>query len=220
MNTLAPSGEKTIELRGYTDSITSAVFSMDGMRVVTASNDSTARIWDAHNGMQILVMNGHDCVVSAIFSPDGTRIITGIYNAAPIIWDAHTGKQIAELTADIFFGFGVSLSIGRGPMGYSPRVQSAAFSRDGTRILTTASGDGMAVIWDAYTGKLLVALDEQERSVRSAVFSPDGKRIVTTSADGTPAIWLISISEIIKKMNNKVEDLSREEKAKYGIETK
>ena len=38
----------------------SAAFSGDGKRVVTASEDKTARIWDAESGKEIAVLKGHD----------------------------------------------------------------------------------------------------------------------------------------------------------------
>ena len=35
-------------LRGHEGRVNSAAFSPDGSRIVTASGDNTARIWDAH----------------------------------------------------------------------------------------------------------------------------------------------------------------------------
>jgi WD40 repeat protein len=44
--------------------------------VLTASDDNTARIWDADSGEQIALLKGHtDCVVCG-FSPDGKRVVT------------------------------------------------------------------------------------------------------------------------------------------------
>jgi len=44
----------------------------DGARIVTASEDHTARLWDATTGMKITALRGHeDAVLSASFSPDG-----------------------------------------------------------------------------------------------------------------------------------------------------
>ena len=41
-------------------SVHSAVFSPDGTRIVTASWDKTARIWDAATGKEITVLRGHE----------------------------------------------------------------------------------------------------------------------------------------------------------------
>ena len=76
----------------------SAAFSPDGTRIVTASGDKTARIWDAATGKEITVLRGHENeVTSAAFSPDGTRIVTASEDKTARIWDAATGKEITVL---------------------------------------------------------------------------------------------------------------------------
>src|SRR5262249_61460976 len=48
--------------------VVSAAFSPDGSRIVTASWDRTARIWDAASGKEIAVLRGHEgSVQSAAF---------------------------------------------------------------------------------------------------------------------------------------------------------
>ena len=63
---------------GHEDVVMSAAFSPDGKRIVTASEDKTARVWDAATGKPIgEPLKGHeDAVSSAAFSPDGKRIVT------------------------------------------------------------------------------------------------------------------------------------------------
>ena len=66
----------------------SAAFSGDGKRVVTASWDNTARIWDAESGKQIAVLKGHaGSVISAAFSGDGKRVVTASSDNTARIWD-------------------------------------------------------------------------------------------------------------------------------------
>ena len=49
----------------------SAAFSPDGSRIVTTSEDKTARVWDAATGSEIAILRGHAGPVrSAAFSPD------------------------------------------------------------------------------------------------------------------------------------------------------
>ncbi len=67
----------------------SAAFSRNGARIVTASWDGTARVWDAATGRDITVLTGHqDEVYSAAFSPDGSRIVTASADGTARIWDS------------------------------------------------------------------------------------------------------------------------------------
>ena len=55
-----------------------ASFSPDGARVVTASKDQSAKVWDAKTGAEILTLKRHTgAVASAAFSADGLRVVTG-----------------------------------------------------------------------------------------------------------------------------------------------
>jgi WD40 repeat protein len=56
-------------------------------------------------------------------------------------------------------------------------VNSAAFSPDGTNIIT-ASWDGTVRIWDALTARQITILSRLRFYLNSAVYSPDGTRVV------------------------------------------
>jgi WD40 repeat protein len=70
---------------------------------------------------------------------------------------------------------------------------AASWSPDRTCVLTLSEEFqkpwGNATIWDARTGKVVLALKERTGPVRSAVFSPDGTRILTTGKEGSPKVW-------------------------------
>ena len=106
----------TTVLAGHTGEVETAVFSPDGRRILTASSDRTARIWDAQTGAVLTQMRGHKApVLSAVFSPDGRRVLTASEDATARLWDALSGKLLVEFKGHKFL------------------VRHAVFSPDGRR---------------------------------------------------------------------------------------
>src|SRR4051794_9640854 len=76
-----------LTLKGHRGGVHSASFSADGTRIVTASHDQTAKVWDAKTGIETLTLtltHHTNWVESASFSPDGTRIVTASGDAAKV----------------------------------------------------------------------------------------------------------------------------------------
>ena len=71
-------GERTV-LRGHTGPVSAFAFSPDGTRVLTGSDDHTARLWDAATGKTLATLAGHTSHVSAVLSqePVRTRVPSG-----------------------------------------------------------------------------------------------------------------------------------------------
>jgi WD40 repeat protein len=92
--------ESGVELVGHRDEVLSVEFSPDGSRVVTASVDNEARIWNPRTGRTTAVITGHGGTVSdASFSPDGTWVVTAGPGTAGL-WLASTGERWYFLRGD------------------------------------------------------------------------------------------------------------------------
>ena len=72
-------------------------FSPDGSKIVTASKDKTARVWDAATGGPVTDPLTHEGeVYSAQFSPDGTKIVSASDDNTACVWDAFTGSLLTD----------------------------------------------------------------------------------------------------------------------------
>jgi len=73
-------------------------------------------------------------------------------------------------------------------IGHTEAVWGVVFSPDG-RLLTTASDDGTARVWDPASGRHLRTLTGHAGGVRGVAFRPDGRLLATASRDGTARVW-------------------------------
>lgn len=206
------SGREHGRLLGHSATVRFTQVSPDDSKIVTASEDRTARIWDLQSLRTIAVCAGHsDIVWSASFSPDGARVVTASKDGTARIWNAENGQQISVLRCEtglseavyspdgkrilVFSNSGTSaelwdpttcVRIARIPTGDFRAF--ASFSPDGSQFV--AGGEqGVARIWDSSAGRMLAELHGHEGGVISAGYSPDAKRIVTGSHDATIRVW-------------------------------
>jgi len=158
--------------------VNSAELSPDSKYVLTASNDSTARLWDTQ-GKEILRFNGHnDRVIDASFSGSGEKIVTiGLDNSIRL-WD---------INGDLLEVFG----------GYNETPRYAIFSYDDGYI-TTQSLDDTTRWYDMDGNMLEKDFWNRECYISSSFFSPSGKQILTASRDGTAKLWNLNSKQNIE----------------------
>jgi WD40 repeat protein len=164
-------------LTGHEGRVNSAAFSPDGSRIVTVSEDTSARVWSrGQDGAwrSVVLKNHRGPVFSAAFSPDGASIVTASADKTARVWSQGQDGAWHSITLK----------------GHQGPVISAAFSPDGISIVTT-SKDKTARVWSL--GKdgawRSVALEGHQDVVYSADFSENGARIVTASKDTTARVW-------------------------------
>ncbi|PYI84930.1 MAG: hypothetical protein DME26_12310, partial [Verrucomicrobia bacterium] len=91
------SGEALSHPLQHARTVQATHFSPDGRRVVTASLDHTARIWDVATGEPLTPPLRHDDqVLDARYSPDGRRVATASADGGVRIWDAAAGLPVTE----------------------------------------------------------------------------------------------------------------------------
>ena len=74
-------------LAGHEGEISKVAFNPQGSRILTASSDKTARIWETETGDCLQVLEGHtDEIFSCAFNYEGDTIITGSKDNTCRIW--------------------------------------------------------------------------------------------------------------------------------------
>jgi hypothetical protein len=141
--------------------INSAEFSHDARRIVTTSDDKTARVWDAESGKPDGAAFIHPAAVEfARFSSDDQKLVTACADGSVRVWNVQTHAETIP------------------SLHHNASVSFADFSGDG-RHLVTASKDKTARVWNAETGSPEAKPMVHEHEVVYAQFSPDARLLVT-----------------------------------------
>jgi WD40 repeat protein len=176
-----PSAHVLRRLTGHKSLILSIAYDRRGQQLVTASQDGTARIWDAETGARRQLLSGHEeAVFAAVFSENGRRVVTGSFDGTVRLWNAATGRQIGD-----------PVRIGRPVLALAP-------SRDENEMVVTALEDPsptqpfrtLASVWDL-RDRMWVR-ESEDRTLRIAGYliksASDGDLRLTDALGNTLAL--------------------------------
>ena len=154
------------------------VFSSDGRRLASASNDRTIRIWDAaaltgNEGLESLTLEHDDEVASVAFSPDGGFLASSTWNKTIWLRNARTGDVLRTYV--------------------NPgRVFRVAFSPDGRLLAAAGVFPGRTAfvkVWDTATGAEAGPTIRENSMPFSVAFDPDGRFLLREGPGHTVKVW-------------------------------
>ncbi len=160
-----------LKFEGNTDQLRCVAVSPDGNLIASGSNDSSAKVWDAHTGKLLHTLRGHGFTVTHVaFHPSGKQLASGSGDLTIKVWDLNTGKGLFTLK------------------GHRHWILQVAYSPDGNR-LASASEDCTVRVWDARSAAELLTLRGHRAAVSAVSFSPSGRQLATAGHDGTVRLW-------------------------------
>src|SRR5947199_10201709 len=106
-------------LEGHSGSVYAVAFLPDGQLVVSASGDSTVRLWETATGSCRSTLEGHSEYINAVaFSPDGQLVASASGDSTVRLWETATGSCRSTLE------------------GHSGYINAVAFSPDSQYLQT------------------------------------------------------------------------------------
>ena len=169
-------GDELFRLPRHRYSVNSISWSPDGRRIATASGDSAVRVWDASTGRLEARLVGHTGIVLTVdWSLDSRRIVSGGSDGTARVWEVSEteSREILTLAAQ-----------------QTRSATFAAFSPDGSHVLTGDAGITAIKTWDVRPlgGGEVLNLSTDFLAPVDVAYLPDG-RIAAPIDRGAVAVW-------------------------------
>ncbi len=160
-------------VHGHRKQILSIDISIDSTLLISGGKDSTAVLWNLHNGQQLERLRVGGMVTAVALSGDSRYAALGCTDHTVSLYDINK-KQIVQVFD-----------------GHRDDVTSVAFSPNG-KYLASASGDKTINVYELEDHTLVNTLRGHRNWVRDMSFSKDGMRLVSCGDDGRIITWDIA----------------------------
>lgn len=167
----------------HTDWVNDIVLCCNGRNLISASSDTTVKVWNAHRGFCMSTLRTHKDYVKALaYAKHKEQVASAGFDKSIYLWDVQT---LTALTANNNTVTTSSIS------GNKESIYSLAMNPDGT-IIVSGSTEKVIRVWDPQTCTKLCKLKGHTDNVKALVVSKDGHHCISGSSDGSIKLWSVS----------------------------
>jgi len=164
----------------HTDWVNDIQLCCGGKNIISASSDTTVKVWNAHKGFCMSTLRTHKDYVKALaYARDREQVASAGLDKAIFLWDVNT---LTALTASNNTVTTSSLN------GNKDSIYSLAMNPAGT-IIVSGSTEKVLRVWDPRTCAKLMKLKGHSDNVKALVLNRDGSQCLSGSSDGTVRLW-------------------------------
>jgi WD40 repeat protein len=212
------------KLEGHSDNILDMAITPDGRSIITASKDTTLKVWDVMQGRELQNLVGHNGRVSKVAINPAGDLAASASQDQIIIWDINTGKQrnkidgVRGYASALTFtpdGRSIVCALGQGIkiwdlaeecelvslIGNAGAIRKVALTADG-KFLVSAGLDRLVNVWNVENGALVCTLEGHTGYVGDIEVTPDGRFVVSTANDGALKVWNLSAGNCVASFSN------------------
>uniref|UniRef100_A0A1B6MI01 WD repeat-containing protein 48 homolog n=1 Tax=Graphocephala atropunctata TaxID=36148 RepID=A0A1B6MI01_9HEMI len=172
----------------HTDWVNDIVLCCGGKNLISASSDTTVKVWNAHKGFCMSTLRTHKDYVRALaYAKDREQVASAGLDRAIFLWDVNT---LTALTASNNTVTTSSLN------GSKNSIYSLAMNPQGT-VIISGSTEKVLRVWDPRTCNKLMKLIGHLDNVKALVVNRDGTQCLSGSSDGTIKLWSLGQQQCV-----------------------
>jgi len=177
---------ETSRFFGHADVVTAVALSPDGRFVVSASRDTTARLWDVRSGKCLWIFGGHHnadgfSVDDVAIAPNGKYVVSmserlrlwklSRKSVRRALWGVVSEKGLATLGNDRIVG------------------RAMALLPDSKLVLVTTDSGNTISLFHLRSGRHLRDLEPDSHQINALAVDPQGHYVVAGNGDGSLGLW-------------------------------
>ena len=177
----------------HTDWVNDVQLCCSGKNLISASSDTTVKVWNAHKGFCMSTLRTHKDYVKALaYAKDREQVASAGLDKAIFLWDVNT---LTALTASNNTVTTSSLN------GNKDSIYSLAMNPSGT-VIVSGSTEKVLRVWDPRTCAKLMKLKGHTDNVKALAINRDGTQCLSGSSDGTVKLWSLGQQRCIATFYN------------------